>query len=99
MCIFATIMNTKLKIVHYEAESLFRAIEDGNVVGHIEYEVDGQTMTITHTYAYIEGRGIGRKLADAAIGYARSHNMKIIPQCSYVKVLMARVEEYRDMIY
>lgn len=85
--------DTELKIEHYETENLFRAIEDGNVVGHIEYEIDGQTMTITHTYAYIEGRGIGRKLADAAISYARNRDMKIVPQCSYVKLLMERTKK------
>jgi len=85
--------DTELEIEHYEAENLFRVIEDGNVVGHIEYEIDGQTMTITHTYAYIEGRGIGRKLADAAISYARNRGMNIVPQCSYVKLLMERTKK------
>lgn len=86
-------MNSELNIEHYEAENLFRAIEDGEEVGRIEYEVDGQTMTITHTYAYIEGRGIGRMLADAAINYGRSQGMEIIPQCSYVKILMERAKK------
>lgn len=86
-------------IEHYGAERVFRAIEEGKEVGRIEYELSGQVMTITHTYAYIEGRGVGRLLADAAIDYARGHGMKIIPLCSYVRLVMERAEEYHNLLY
>lgn len=87
-----------INIEHNIAECSFRAWEDGKVVGLIEYEMSGSVMVITHTYAYIKGHGVGRMLVDAAIDYARNHDMKIIPFCSYVKLVMERVEEYHDMI-
>ncbi len=73
-------------------------MEEEKVVGRLEYEAAGQVMTITHTYAYEQGRGIGRLLVVATIDYARNQKMKIIPQCSYAKALMERNEEFRKMI-
>lgn len=87
-----------INIEHNIAECIFRALEDGKVVGLIEYEMSGSVMAITHTYAYVKGRRIGRMLVDAAIDYARSHDMKIIPLCSYVKLVMERAEEYHDIL-
>ncbi len=87
-----------INIEHNLAEGVFLAMEEEKVVGRLEYEVAGQVMTIAHTYAYVQGRGIGRLLVVAAIDYARSEGMKIIPQCSYAKALMERNEEYRKMI-
>ncbi len=87
-----------IDIEHSVAEHIFRAIEDGKEVGRVEYEVSGQVMTIAHTYAYMQGRGIGRMLVVEAIEYARGKGMNIIPRCSYARALMERVEEYREMI-
>lgn len=85
-------------IEHDAAKGFFFAMEDGKEIGSLEYELFARTMTITHTRAYVQGRGLGRILVDAAIEYARSQGMKIIPLCSYAKALMGGVEEYRDMI-
>lgn len=85
-------------IEHNIAKGTFCAMEDGKEIGNIEYELSAKTMTITHTRAYVQGRGLGRVLVDTAIEYARSQGMKIVPLCSYAKVLMERVEEYREMI-
>ncbi len=85
-------------IEHNLAEGIFYAMEEDKAVGRLEYEVAEQVMTIAHTYAYEQGRGIGRLLVVAAIDYARSLGVKIIPQCSYAKALMEKNEEYRKMI-
>lgn len=88
-----------INIEHNTEENIIRAMEDGNEVGNIEYEVGKGVMTITHTRAHVQGRGLGRILVAAAIDYARSKGMKIIPQCSFAKSLMEIVEEYHNIIY
>lgn len=87
-----------MNIEHNAAEGIFRAMEDGKEIGNIEYEVSGRVMTITHTRAHVEGRGLGRILVAAAIDYARGEGMKIIPQCTFARKLMERVEEYRVLL-
>ncbi len=87
-----------ISIEHNTAENIFRAMENGKEIGNLEYELRGQVMTITHTRAFMEGRGLGRTLVAAAIDYARSRGMKIWPVCSFAKALMERIEEYHDML-
>ena len=85
-------------IEHNPEQGVFRAMEEGREVGNLEYEISSGLMVITHTRAYLQGRGLGRMLASAAIGYARQHGMKVVPRCSFVKALMEIVDEYRPMM-
>lgn len=85
--------------LHHELQAhTILAMEDGIEVGNIEYELDNNDMTIIHTRAFVEGKGIGRLLAIAAIEYAKNNGMRIIPQCSYVRALMNKTVEYRHLI-
>jgi hypothetical protein len=46
------------------------AIEDGKLLGKIEFTLSGNSMTILHTYAYESGRGIGSLLMKNAVKWA-----------------------------
>lgn len=85
-------------IHHIPELNIFRAEENDKEVGRIEYDQEEQAITITHTYAYIEGCGIGRQLVVAVIEYAKENGCMIIPQCSYARVLMNKSEAYRQLI-
>lgn len=74
-----------------------QAIEDGHEVGLLEFEVRENILTITHTYAYQKGRGIGKMLMSAAIAYAREQHYKILPVCSFARVILQRNEAYKDL--
>lgn len=74
-----------------------QAIEDGHEVGLLEFEVRENILTITHTYAYQKGQGIGKMLMSAAITYAREHHYKILPVCSFAHVVLQRNEAYKDL--
>ena len=47
----------------------------------------------------LKGQGIGRKLLDEVIRYARERNLKIMPLCPFVKSVFDKVEEYGDVLY
>lgn len=83
---------------HDKVNHIIRAMEDGREVGNVQYDMRGNVMMITHTYAHVAGRGIGRLLVLSAIDYARGHVLKILPLCSYAKALMERSGEYRTMM-
>lgn len=87
-----------VELVHNAGENAFLAVDNGEEVGRIEYELTGKVIVVTHTYAHVEGRGIGRFLVVGVIEYAKSRGMKIKPQCSYARALMNKVEEYRALI-
>ena len=59
------------------------AVENGKVLGKIEFTLLDNQMTILHTYAYESGRGIGTLLMEYAVKWAKEHDYTIIPVCSF----------------
>lgn len=61
---------------------------------------DDETMVIEHTEVSekLEGQGIGRKLVDAGVQFARENGLKIIPQCPYAASVFRKTPEYRDVL-
>ena len=59
------------------------AVENGKVLGKIEFTLSDNNMTILHTYAYESGRGIGTLLMQNAVEWAKEHDYTIIPVCSF----------------
>lgn len=74
--------------------------EDGKTVAEMTYALDGQTMTIDHTFVAEELRGqkIADQLAQAAVEYAREHDYKIIPACSFAEAWFRRHKEHGDLL-
>ena len=85
-------------IKHLAPQGTIYAMEEEREMGYITYEVSNSIMTITHTIAHVEKRGVGQYLVLAAIEYAKQENLKIHPQCSYARALMMRDDELRKMM-
>lgn len=60
---------------------------------------DDNTMLIEHTIVdeQLSGQGIGRKLVDAGVQFARAKGFKIIPQCLYANSVFNKTPEYADV--
>ncbi|HMB56524.1 MAG TPA: GNAT family N-acetyltransferase [Arenimonas sp.] len=86
-------------IQHNAAASRFEVVVDGQLCV-LEYRLQGQVMTITHTGVPTEvgGRGIAADLATAAFEAARASGWKVLPACSYAAVFVKRHPEYDDLI-
>ena len=61
------------------------AKEDDRVVGRLEFEIEGHTMSIMHTYAYESGRGIGSLLMAKDVEFAEQNNYIVRPVCSFAR--------------
>ncbi len=61
--------------------------------------IEDSTMLIQHTEVrkQLEGQGVGRKLVDAAVLFARKNGYKIIPQCPYANAVFKKTPEYADV--
>jgi uncharacterized protein len=72
---------------------------DGHTA-HLDYELAGKVITITHTIVPepLGGRGIAAQLAKAAFDYARAADLKIIPACSYVAAWAKKHAEAKDLL-
>ena len=60
-------------------------MENGKLLGKIEFTLSDSNMTILHTYAYESGRGIGTMLMQNAVEWAKEHDYTIVPICSFAQ--------------
>ena len=80
----------------------FEALEDGKEAGKMTYTWAGDSkFIIDHTEVSpdFNGKGVGKKLVMAAVEYARTNNLKIIPLCPFAKSVFDKVEEIRDVLF
>ena len=63
----------------------FSFIENEETVGYVEFEIHDDELSVLHTVVNekFQGRGIARSLMKEIEIYAKSHELKIIPICSY----------------
>ena len=66
------------------------AIENGKLLGKIEFTLSDNNMTILHTYAYESGRGIGTMLMQNAVEWAKEHDYTLVPICSFAQKYLSR---------
>ena len=72
------------------SETEVLAIENGKLLGKIEFVPSDKKMTILHTYAYESGRGIGTMLMQNAVEWAKEHSYTIIPVCSFAQKYLSK---------
>ncbi|MBC2845259.1 GNAT family N-acetyltransferase [Winogradskyella flava] len=85
---------------------------DSDKKGEFYYEVDGKKLglmtyshagsdkiIIDHTEvdASLKGQGIGYKLVEASVAYARANNLKIMPLCPFANAVFKKKSEYNDV--
>ena len=89
----------ELEIVDNPTEHRFEAHLDGEVVGITDYELNGSTITFTHTETNpaFEGRGFGSRLARGVLDAARARNLVVVPECPFIRMYMRRHPEYADL--
>ena len=66
------------------------AMENGKLLGKIEFVLSDNKMTILHTYAYESGRGIGTLLMQKTVEWAKEHDYTIIPVCSFAQRYLSK---------
>ena len=93
--------NTKpnLDIIHNQAASRFETTIDSQT-GYISYQERGDTLVYDHTIVpqQLGGQGVGSALVKHALNYAREHDKKVVPQCSFVASYINKHPEYQDLV-
>jgi len=86
--------------------------EDGPTGGRYVTIVDGHEAEMTYSRAgetriiidhtgvpeALKGRGVGKKLVEAAVNDARAENFKIIPLCPFAKATLEKTPEWQDVV-
>lgn len=92
-----------MDIRHTESptKGAFEVIEDNTKVGEMTYSKAGtDTIIIDHTEVdpSQNGKGLGKKLVDAGVAFAREKGLKIIPLCPFAKRVLTGSDKYADVL-
>ena len=79
------------RIAHDPDDSRFE-YRSGDSVAELVYRLRGQRMVLLHTGVpdAMEGHGIGGELVRAAVGYAASHGLTVVPACPFARAWLER---------
>lgn len=90
-----------MEIEHFDdgKKGHFKAVEGDVQAGMMTYVWAGEDkFIIDHTEGSPEFSGVGMKMLNTAVAYAREKNLKIIPLCPFAKKMFERKEEIRDVL-
>jgi len=79
----------------------FYVEENGKQLAEMTYFYSEKNiLTINHTLVKEggEGKGLGKKLVNAAVEFAREKGYKIIPVCPFAKSVFDKTPEYGDVL-
>lgn len=72
----------------------------GERLAEMEISITGDNLTVYHTEVNdkLKGQGIGSKLLEKMVAYAREHELNVIPLCPFVYAQFKRhPERYEDI--
>lgn len=76
--------------------------QDGNVLAEMVYTMPSPVrMIIEHTDVgeALRGKNVGYELVHAAVEYARTHKIRIIPLCPFAAAVFRKKAEYADVLH
>jgi predicted GNAT family acetyltransferase len=87
------------QVIHNAAESRFELQIDGSLAV-AEYELAPGEIIFTHTEVprALEGRGLGGRLARAALDHARAEGLRVVPRCPFIRSYIERHPEYQPLV-
>lgn len=91
--------------------SMTGPLRDNAALGRYEMDADGETATLYYRIApgvitlrhtevppALGGRGVGSRLARAALEDARARGLKVVASCPFVAAYMGKHPEFNDLL-
>ncbi|CAH0418996.1 GNAT family N-acetyltransferase [Periweissella ghanensis] len=91
-----------MEFIH-EPERIYQIAADGQLLAEIDFpKIPNQAaIVITHTFVdpSLRGQGIANQLLAEVIAFARQHNLKIKPECSFAQKVFDLTPAYEGLRY
>lgn len=92
-------MNSEWTVTNNFALQQFE-VRIGDHVAVLNYVKEGNHVTFIHTGVpqTMEGNGIGSAIAHAALEYAKTERLEVVPLCPFVRGYIEKHAEYRTLV-
>jgi hypothetical protein len=86
-------------ITNNESSSRFETQVNGHTA-ILTYRRLGKSIVLDHTEVppALEGRGIASKLAGAALEFAHTQHLQVVPLCPYISTYLKKHPEYQNLV-
>jgi predicted GNAT family acetyltransferase len=93
-------MDDEIEVRDHPEVGRYEATAGGRLAGVVGYRFRPDAVVFTHTEVLPEweGRGIGGRLARAALDDARERGMTVVPRCRFIRGWIRRHPEYADLL-
>ncbi|RAR47771.1 GNAT family N-acetyltransferase [Flavobacterium lacus] len=94
-------MKTEVKLELTEKNGCFKATIDGKTEAKMTFVFAGNDKIIidqAEVNPGNNGKGLGKKMVEQAVLFARAKNLKIIPLCPFAKSVFDKTKEFRDVL-
>lgn len=80
--------------------SRFEVYTDGQLAGHASYRIRNGRMSMLRTWTHPEfqGRGLASAVVRAALEWAQSRDLEVIPYCGFVSWYIGKNDQYLDLV-
>ena len=86
-------------VVNHSERHRFEVSSEG-ATAFLDYRLARPALTLVHTEVpeMLRGRGLGDRLARAALDFARREGLQVVPRCPFVREYITRHPEYADLV-
>jgi predicted GNAT family acetyltransferase len=86
-------------IINNQTANQFELSTDGTTA-LLTYRLRPDAIVFVHTEVpeKLEGRGLGKQVAQAGLDFARSEGLKVVPICPFIAGYIKRHQEYLDIV-
>ena len=94
-------MDAVIQVHETDNKGSFYVEKDGERLAEMTFSKAGSDkIIIDHTEVSdaLRGTGMGAKLVERSVEYARSNKIKIIPLCPFAKATLKRHQEWNDVL-
>ena len=92
---------SEITVTRNESDSRFEARRDGELLGYISYEVEGDVIDLPHTKVFpeYEGQGVGSALVRQTLDQIRAiGDLRVKPTCPFIDIWIKRHKDYHDLL-
>ncbi len=88
----------EVPVIHQPEQNRFEATVEGSL-SKLDYIQDGKNFVITHVGVHpaLRGQGLAGHIVEAGLAYAKEHNLRVVPMCSYAAAYIRRHPEHREL--
>lgn len=87
--------------IEHRSKGAFIIKENNERLAEMTYSKAGDKLIIidhTEVSDVLRGKGAGKQLVQAAVEYARSNQLKILPLCPFAKAVFDKTPEFTDVL-